>query len=630
MRLLARLIGPHIRRHPILSACVLGLSLCTAALWVVEPLYSSYAVDQLLSLQTGGTPDLLRISLVWAAIFLALSLSQAFGKYVQWKFDISLELETVERAYAHVLKLPISFHNTQKTGEAMKTISDGADQLAYALTRNILQLGMSLGAACTFLVTSFLIEWRLALILIGVIALFMVIVLFGTLKTAPLQDKANQLWVKPSGRQFDAVMNISSVKSGAQELRELATVERLHHDGFTMQMRINKLWAFLEALHFFMLTRILLVAIGVLLMVRGELTLGELYFFQFSFYRVLTPFEMLADVLPQWRKAYGKVKMMVTLLGEEVESGARKKGIVPKELKGEIRFEDVSFAYAEREKKPSDEANDTPRHQTEPMEAVADDSTVELHDEGRELETPTQEGETDGTSEWRATLDKLTFTIKPGEHIALVGHSGAGKSTVASLLNRFYDVTGGKIVVDGTDLNDLDAGWWRSQIGLVLQENLMFNDTVLENIRYARPTATLDEVKEAARRASADEYIERLPKKYDTEIGERGVKLSGGERQRLAIARAILKDPKIVILDEATSALDSLTERKVQDGIKELIAGRTAVIIAHRLSTVRSVDRIAILEDGKLMALAAHEELLKTNDVYRQMVELQQGGVLPE
>jgi ABC-type multidrug transport system fused ATPase/permease subunit len=222
------------------------------------------------------------------------------------------------------------------------------------------------------------------------------------------------------------------------------------------------------------------------------------------------------------------------------------------------------------------------------------------------------------------------MTIKPGEHVALVGHSGAGKSTIAALLNRFYDVTGGRIVVDGTNLNDLDIRWWRSNIGLVLQENLMFNDTVLENIRYARPSATLDEVMLAAKRASADEFIERLPKKYDTEIGERGVKLSGGERQRLAIARAILKDPKIVILDEATSALDSLTERKVQEGIKELIAGRTAVIIAHRLSTVRSVDRIAVMEGGKLQAMASHDELLKTNNLYRQMVELQQGGVLPE
>lgn len=628
MRMLARLIGIHVRRHPWMSAAVLALSVTIAALWVIEPLYSSYAVDQLLSLQTDAEVDVVRLAFLWGAIFVSLSLAQALGKYAQWWFDMTLELETLERAYAHVLRLPISFHNTQKTGEAMKTIQDGADRLAYMINRNILQLGMSLGAAVTFLVTSFMVEWRLALILVGVLCVFMLITVLGTLKTAPLQDKANQLWVKPSGRQFDAVTNISSVKSGAQEDRELATVVRLHREGLGTQLKINRLWAFLEALHFFMLTRILLVAIGVLLMVRGELTLGELYFFQFSFYRVLTPFEMLADLLPQWRKAYGKVKMMVTLLGEDVEKGERTKGIVPVGLKGEIRFENVCFAYAEHAA-PEAPAEGKRHYEKSDVTEIATDDAVTLHDEGRAIETaPAADERTEPA--WKATLDGLTFTIKPGEHVALVGHSGAGKSTVAALLNRFYDVTSGAILVDGIDLKDLDVRWWRSQVGLVLQENLMFNDTVLENIRYARPDATLDEVREAARRASADEFIERLPKKYDTEIGERGVKLSGGERQRLAIARAILKDPKIVILDEATSALDSLTERKVQEGIKELIAGRTAVIIAHRLSTVRSVDRIAVMEAGKLQAIAPHDELLKTNALYKEMVELQQGGVLPE
>lgn len=630
MRMLASLIGIHIRRHPWLAACTYSLALFVAALWVVEPLYSSYAVDQLMKLGAGENIDPWRIALWWGAIFVALSIAQALGKYAQWWFDMTLELETVERAYRHLLRLPISFHNTQKTGEAMKTIQDGGDQLAYMINRNILQLGMSLGAAMTFLVASFLIEWRLALILIGVLAVFMGIVIYGTMKTRGLQDQANQLWVKPSGRQFDAITNISSVKSGAQEDRELSLIERLDGEGLALQLRINKLWALLEALHFFMLTRILLVAIGVLLMARGELTLGELYFFQFSFYRVLTPFEMLADVLPQWRKAYGKVKMMVTLLGEDVEPGAREKGVIHGSLKGDIRFENVSFAYAERPHAAPEAGGKSPRR-SEPPAEVADDSTVGLHEEGRGLENAEagDDGRA-GSAEWRATLDALTFDIRPGEHVALVGHSGAGKSTVASLLNRFYDITGGRILVDGTDLNELDVRWWRSQIGLVLQENLMFNDTVLENIRYARPGATLDEVKLAAKRASADEFIGRLPNGYDSEIGERGVKLSGGERQRLAIARAILKDPRIVILDEATSALDSLTERKVQEGIKELIAGRTAVIIAHRLSTVRSADRIAVLQNGRLLAMAPHDELLNTCAVYREMVELQQGGVLPE
>lgn len=625
MKAFFTLVGRHMRRHPGMFALLMGLSLFVAALWVIEPLYSSYAVDQLLSLRDGGTPDLVRLGAAWALIFVALAIGDAVQKYVQWKYEMTMELETVEDAYEHLLGLPMAFHNAQKTGEAMKTISDGGDQLAYQLHRNALSLGMSLGAAVTFLVTSFMVEWRLAIILVLVLVVFLGIVGWMTIKTAALQDKANVLWVKPSGRQFDAVTNISSVKSGAQENRELSIVERLHEEGLATQLKVNKRWAFLEAMNFFMLTRILLVAIGVLLMVRGDLTLGGLYFFQFSFYRVLTPFEMLSGIMPQWRRALGKVKMMDAILRQAREPGETKRGKIPRELRGEIRFDDVRFSYRAAEKldAPADvDGARAPELEREPV-----DDALPPHDERPEAAMP---ADVPDAPEWKSTIAGLTMTIKPGEHVALVGHSGAGKSTVAALINRFYDVTGGAILIDGTNLNDLDVRWWRSQIGLVLQENLMFNDTVLENIRYAKPDATLEQVKEAAKRASADEFIERLPKKYDTEIGERGVKLSGGERQRLAIARAILKDPKIVILDEATSALDSLTERKVQEGIKELIAGRTAVIIAHRLSTVRSVDRIAVLADGKLLAMASHDELLKTCDVYREMVELQQGGVLAE
>ncbi len=620
------LVGMHVRRHPAMFALLAGLSLFVAALWVVEPLYSSYAVDQLLSLKDGGTPNLKFLAGMWALIFVSLAVGDAVQKYVQWKYEMLMELETVEDAYEHLLELPMAFHNAQKTGEAMKTISDGGDQLAYQLHRNALNLAMSLGAAVTFLITSFMIEWRLAAILIVVLAVYVSIVTWMTLKTATLQDLANKLWVKPSGRQFDAVTNISSVKSGAQEARELEIVRKLHAEGLGTQLKINKRWALLEAMNFFMLTRILLVAVGVLLLVRGDLTLGGLYFFQFSFYRVLTPFEMLSGIMPQWRRAIGKVKMMRSLVGEAPEPGARAHGVVPATLKGEIRFEDVCFSYRATERRNS--IDDEPKTPAREREEPSDDLPP-AHDERHATDAPAAETP-DATAEWSATIADLTMAIKPGEHVALVGHSGAGKSTIAALLNRFYDVTGGRITVDGTDLNDLDVRWWRSQIGLVLQENLMFNDTVLENIRYARPDATLEDVKLAAKRASAAEFIERLPHGYDSEIGERGVKLSGGERQRLAIARAILKNPTIVILDEATSALDSLTERRVQEGIKELIHGRTAVIIAHRLSTVRSVDRIAVLEGGRLQAMDSHENLLKTNDLYRQMVELQQGGVLPE
>jgi ABC-type multidrug transport system fused ATPase/permease subunit len=391
-----------------------------------------------------------------------------------------------------------------------------------------------------------------------------------------------------------------------------------------------------EAVNFFMLTRILLIAIGILLLIDNQLTLGELYFFQFSFFRVLTPFEILGGILPHWNKQVGKIRMSEDIRQTPIEVANKEGALLPERMTGHLELKNVSFAYKPHPLKVIVDPDDTPSAPVQPEEEIEEkmeDERSDLPEPGPPLAVAADHSVEPAkpTHEQRRTvLEHISLDIRPGEHVAFVGHSGAGKSTLAMLLNRFYDVTDGQILIDGTDLRDLDADWWRKQVGLVLQENTMFNDTILENIRYARPDASREEVIEAARRAAASDFIEELPQKYDTLIGDRGIRLSGGQRQRVAIARAILKKPSIVVLDEATSALDSVTEKKVQEGIKELITGRTACIIAHRLSTVRSVDRIAVLDKGKLIAFAPHEELMKTCEIYREMVELQSHGMLAE
>lgn len=623
MRTLLSVLWRHCRLHPRLALLLALLLVATAAVWVAEPLYSGYAVDELLKIATGEPVDFARLFGWWAVLLVVISIVEGLRKYVEWKFSMMLELEGLERSYAHAMRLNMHFHTTQRSGETMKIIGDGAEN-ASQLARNMIDLLPSFLAGGTFLIIGAMIEWRLALALLVMVALVVLIMVGGTMRTAKLQDKINWLWTLPSGRAMDAFANVTSVKSGSQEERELGYMHNLHTDLLRKQLKINRLWAILEGFHFFIITRVLLIIISMLLLVRGEITLGELYFFQASFFRVLTPFEMLAGILPQWNKTVGKVRMAEKVLTLMPEPGMRSTGIVPGKMEGKIEFRNVSFSYLAQEQtediRPVDEISHAP--ESEPEIPVERDAP--LHDKARPDE-PTEEDQKPVD-----TLQNITLTIRSGEHIALVGESGAGKSTIAMLLNRFYDVTDGAILIDGKDLRELDVRWWRSQIGLVLQENLMFNDTVLENIRYARPTATEGEVLQAAQRASADGFIAALPKGMLTEIGERGVKLSGGQRQRIAIARAILKQPTIVILDEATSALDSITEREVQQGIAELIAKRTAIIIAHRLSTVRSVDRIAVLEKGKLIAVAPHEELLRTCPIYRKMVELQSGGMLCE
>jgi ATP-binding cassette subfamily B protein len=224
----------------------------------------------------------------------------------------------------------------------------------------------------------------------------------------------------------------------------------------------------------------------------------------------------------------------------------------------------------------------------------------------------------------RQVVRGISFEVKAGELIGLVGPSGGGKSTLANLIARFYDVSGGAVRVDGVDVRELDSGHYRNQVGMVLQDPYLFHGSVLENIRYGVPDATFDQVIEAARAANAHEFVCRLPLGYDTIVGERGHTLSGGERQRISIARAILRDPKILILDEATSAVDTETERKIQEAMDRLVAGRTVFAIAHRLSTLRKASRLFVIESGKLAELGTHAELLeRPNGIYRKLFNLQ-------
>jgi ATP-binding cassette subfamily B protein len=216
-------------------------------------------------------------------------------------------------------------------------------------------------------------------------------------------------------------------------------------------------------------------------------------------------------------------------------------------------------------------------------------------------------------------LEHVSFRAEPGQTIALVGATGSGKTTVANLIPRFYDVTSGRVLIDGHDVRDVDLGSLRRQIGIVMQETTLFSGTIRENIAFGKSDATDEDIEWAARSARADEFIARLPRGLDTRVGERGVSLSGGQKQRVAIARALLMDPRILILDEFTSAVDAATERLIRAALVDLMRGRTTFVIAHRLSTVRAADVILVLQNGRLVDSGTHDELLESSDVYRQI-----------
>lgn len=627
MSLIFRLLWQQAKRHPWQTGITSLLVVLLATFWIIDPLYSSWAVDTLLGAKTGADVPYAWVFAGWGALILCMSGVSALEKYWSWKIDNLLFHERRELIYNHVLHLDYAFHTSQKSGEVIKILEEGTDELVNLQREIFINFLPSLLTAIAFVAIGLTIEPRLVLVLIACLCVYIVIVLWGVQRTVKLQQVINRLWVKAMGRAYDAAQNIATVKSGGQETREVHTMMATHGEALTKQLRVNYRWSAIEALNVFQLTRILLIGIGIVLYVQDQMTLGQLYFFQGSFFRVLTPFEILSGILPEWNKRLGKIRMGEEILNTPIRVANRNNAKVLPALQGNIVFDKACFAYQPRERvfaADHDEAssvNDT-SHATPESERALTQQLPEQHRSGITTEEANLH-----TSD---VLHDVSLDIRAGEHVALVGHSGAGKSTLALLLNRFYDVTGGRITIDGEDLRDVDVQWWRSQIGLVLQENTMFHDSLFENIRYARPTATLEEVQTAAKRAAIHDFIMSVPGGYQTVVGERGIKLSGGQRQRVAIARAMLKNPRIVILDEATSALDSVTEQEVQHGIKELITGRTAVIIAHRLSTVLHADRIAVFDQGRLIDCAPHQTLLQRCEIYKKMVDLQSQGMLAE
>ncbi|MFA6523575.1 MAG: ABC transporter ATP-binding protein [Candidatus Peribacteraceae bacterium] len=639
MKLILRLLWQQAKREPRLTVISMTLHVLLAALWVAEPLYSSYAIDQLMKIKDGGSVDLPLIFGIWGLLFVLISVVDGIEKFYTWEVDNILYIHRREEVYEHALRLDVAFHTAVKGGETVKVLDEGADNLLDLQRALFADIGPSMLSAVAFLVFSVLIQPLLAAILVVSLLLYMGIVVVGVRRTSKLQHEVNKIWVEAVGRAYDAVTNIFSVKSNAQESYEMQSMVNSGKVAHRKQRQVNRRWAVIESMNFFMLTRLLLTSVGILLYVRNQLTLGELYFFQFSFFRVLTPFEILGSLLPQWNRKSGKVKLAQNILDMPIKVRNVEHPIVLTELRGDITLENLCFNYKQEKvtNVPKEESGPAPEPVRDPEEEQ--DSLLPDHSREEEAVEGGEESETklrEELAEEAATphdgevLHAIDLAIRAGEHVAFVGHSGAGKTTLAMLLCRFYDATHGRIMVDGVDLRELDLECWRRQVGLVLQENIMFNDTLLANIRYGRTDATDEEVRDAARRAAADAFISGLPNGYQTLIGDRGIRLSGGQRQRIAIARAILKNPKVVILDEATSALDSVTERQVQEGIKGLVTGRTACIIAHRLSTVRTSDRIAVFDEGRLVACAPHEVLMKTCDIYKEMVELQSQGMLAE
>ena len=478
--------------------------------------------------------------------------------------------------YEHIQRLSLSFFSRKRTGSLITRVSADTDRLWEFLAFGIVDVSLSLVMLAGLGAVLLSLDWRLGFVMIAPVPLFCwAIYRHGE----ALNRRFLRVWRKWSRLTdvlSDTMPGIRVVKAFNQESREIARFVRYNDDVTGEINRMHHLWTTFWPL-LMLAVQATTLAVWVLAMPRllgsgAELSAGT--FVSFLLYTTMftAPIEVLGQMARTMNRATTSAHRVFEVLDTEPEVADVPRPVRLEPVRGRVTFENVTFAY-------------------------------------------------DGL---RQVLRGVSFDVAPGELIGLVGPSGGGKTTIVNLIARFYDVSGGVIRIDGVDIRRLETGHYRRQIGMVLQDPYLFHGTLLDNVRYGLPEASLEEVVAAARAANAHDFICKLQHGYDTVVGERGHTLSGGERQRISIARAILHDPRILILDEATSSVDTETEREIQEALERLIDGRTVFAIAHRLSTLRKASRLFVIEEGRLIESGTHEELLGRPDGrYRRLYEMQ-------
>ena len=474
---------------------------------------------------------------------------------------------------AFVLRLPISYFDSTKTGILISRIMTDAEGIRNLVGTGLVQLLGGLVTAVIALGVLFWLNWKLTAISILVLAAFGGGMAYAFSRLRPLFRDRGKLNADVTGRLSETLGGIRIVKAYRSERGEKLVFARGAHKLFrniaTTMTGVSGVGAFAQLV--VGAISVIMILVGGRAVLTGTMTLGQLAQYIIFVGLVALPLINIASIGTQITEAFAGLDRIHELRRMTTEDADDANRAPLETVRGDVVFEHVTFAY-----KPG---------------------------------VP--------------VLKDVSFRAPAGSTTALVGSSGSGKSTLISLVLAFNRPEAGRVLVDGRDLNSLRLSDYRTQLGVVLQDNFLFDGTVAENIAFARPHATRQEIMAVARIAHADEFVAQFDEKYDTVVGERGVKLSGGQRQRISIARAILADPRILVLDEATSSLDSESEAKIQDGLRALRKGRTTFVIAHRLSTIRSADQILVLEGGVIVERGTHEELLEANGRYRQLYDKQ-------
>lgn len=478
--------------------------------------------------------------------------------------------------YTNLVKLPMTFFSQKRVGELNSRISADITQIQDTLTTTIAeflrQFILIIGGVILLATESF----KLTLLMLSVVPLVAIAaVVFGRFirkYSKKVQDQVAESQVIVE----ETMQGISIVKAFANEWYEIARYKGKISEVVKLAIKGGKYRGYFASFIIFCLFGAIVAVVwyGVRLSIAGEMSVGQLISFVLYSTFVGASFGGIAELYAQIQKAIGATERVFELLDESPEKINSDSNKNQEKIKGTVTFKNVAFSYPTRQ----------------------------------EIQV----------------LKDVNFSAEFGQKIAIVGPSGAGKSTISSLLLRFYDITSGEITVDGKNIYDYDLENLRGNMSIVPQDVILFGGTIRENIAYGKPDATDEEIMQAAKQANAFNFVDSFPEKFETLVGERGVKLSGGQRQRIAIARALLKNPSILILDEATSSLDSESEKLVQEALEVLMEGRTSIIIAHRLSTIRNADKILVLDNGKISEEGTHQELINLeNGIYKNLSNLQ-------
>jgi ATP-binding cassette, subfamily B, beta-glucan exporter len=567
------LLGPQKKLGVFLAIANFAL----AGAMFAEPVLFGRIIDALAGAQAKGTtaawPDLIKLIAAWVGFGLFTIVTGVVIALYADRLAHQRRQAVLTDFFDHVLQLPLLFHGESHSGRLMKVMLAGTDAL-WVLWLDFFRDSFAAGATLVVLLPlAIYLNWPLGLMMLAIAVIFGALTGLVIHKTETLQRTVERHYSDLAERASDTLGNIALVQGFARVEAEVTGLRTIADDLLAAQIPVLSWWAVIAVLTraSTALTLLGIFIVGVWLHFQGRATIGDIVMF-------MNFAGMLIGQLEKFVRFVNKVFMEAPRLREffnvlDTESAVRDSpdAVDPGRMRGLVEFKNVSFSY-------------------------------------------------DGK---RSAVADLSFTALPGETIALVGGTGAGKTTALALLHRAFDPQSGEIDIDGTDIRDIKLAALRRNIGVVYQESLLLNRSVADNLRVGKADATEAEMREAATRAQALDFIERAPDTFSTPVGERGRALSGGERQRLSIARAILKDPPILILDEATSALDAETERKVQAALDEVMKNRTTFVIAHRLSTVRNATRILVFEHGHIVETGTFDELVRIGGRFAALAKAQ-------